>query len=213
VAGERTPLELHVAGATVRHASPFSVLDVPLANEGLTQEMIDTWVVPIYFGATPEEVEAFFRERGGHIRDDIVQALLTQFGWRERIAGAYLVAATRRVAFQDLIGRLLLRSDVCFAGAGYCLALAMIGTDTARDFLIRYLEYYLTRPDLHFDQHPAHAALCCMDMARGQRPGADVQEAWASFSIAQNAAPGDRHVLRFREKLLLYERIAENLAR
>ncbi len=53
----------------------------------------------------------------------------------------------------------MLRSDVCYAGHNYCLALASFSSEAGIDFLNEYLAYYLLKPDLWFDQSSAMAAL------------------------------------------------------
>jgi hypothetical protein len=57
------------------------------------------------------------------------RALLAQFplagyALRMRIVGAWFSAIKQYTEFEQAIGNLLLRSDVCYAGRGYCLALA-----------------------------------------------------------------------------------------
>src|SRR4051812_1256345 len=39
---------LHSAGATVRHSSPFSELEVPVSEQPISREFIETWVRPFY---------------------------------------------------------------------------------------------------------------------------------------------------------------------
>jgi hypothetical protein len=75
----------------------------------------------------------------------------------------------------------LVRSDVCYAAGGYCLALAKFNTARAREYLVSYLDYYLTRRDLVFDQRLAMAALAYLDQRDGRQDVARVREAWERF--------------------------------
>ncbi|MEV6969191.1 DUF6000 family protein [Hamadaea sp. NPDC051192] len=90
-------------------------------------------------------------------------------GWRSRIVAAWLVAMGRRVAFRRQIGELLLASDMTYAGQGYCVALAALGTEEDAAILIAYLDRYLPRIELRYDQHWAMAALVHLDAVRGTR--------------------------------------------
>ena len=63
----------------------------------------------------------------------------------------------------DVIGRHLIKSEVCYAGVGYCLALAIFATDKSKDYTKTYLDYYLDRKDLYFDQSSAFCALEYLD--------------------------------------------------
>ena len=149
------PLELHVAGATVRHQGPFSELEVPVSSGPLPAEVRAQWVRPLYFGLQKPHVPGFLAANLSLVDDQLIDQLLTHFDWRSRVAGALLVALQRREAFADRIGRLFLRSDVCYAGATYCLALATFNTPSSIQVLKCYLDYYLERKDLWFDQNSA----------------------------------------------------------
>src|ERR1700679_1548135 len=114
-----------VRGATVVHQSPFSTLEVPSAPDVLSEEECKTWVVPFYRTSFrfPEPgivdpLKAIYRE----ITPNIVERLLTEFDWRPRLTGAFFAALKRFTFLEDHIGRLLLRSDLCFAGKYYCVA-------------------------------------------------------------------------------------------
>lgn len=160
-------IERHVAGATITAATPFSELLVPVSTEPLAAEVIETWVRPLYFGLKEPKLKAFFASHKSQIDDLLISKLLANFNWRPRTAAAYLVALTDRSVFTTQIGRLLLRSDVCFAGAAYSLALAEINSSEAIGFLDEYLSYYLCRRDLWFDQATVMAALGYLDRKNG----------------------------------------------
>jgi hypothetical protein len=162
---------LHSAGAIVRHVSPFSRLDVPTRHGDPSRSLIDKWIRPFYMQVPPWDEPASFveavRQVAHELDEGVTAELLSYFNWRPRIVGAYFVAIKRFTTLEDQVGRLLLRSDVCYAGGGYCAALASLNSPTAIAFLEEYLEYYLTRPDLWFDQGSAMAALGYLDHQNG----------------------------------------------
>ena len=61
-------------------------------------------------------------------------------------------------------GSFLLASEVCCAGLTYCVALASFGTPRDADLLVAYLDRYLRRPDLAYDQTVAMSALLFIDL-------------------------------------------------
>tara|TARA_R110002051_G_scaffold15658_1_gene48428 strand:+ start:230 stop:583 length:354 start_codon:yes stop_codon:yes gene_type:complete len=67
----------------------------------------------------------------------------------------------------DIIGVHLLKSQVCYAGKGYCMYLALNNSEKGINYLKKYLDYYLTRKDLHFDQTEAICALLWTDKMNG----------------------------------------------
>ncbi|HEX6497904.1 MAG TPA: DUF6000 family protein [Micromonosporaceae bacterium] len=87
--------------------------------------------------------------------------------WRARLTAAWLIGLDRRTGFRDALGHLLLGSEVCFSGQGYCFALAAFGGQPDADLLIAYLDRYLSRPDLRYDQGWALGALLYLDTALG----------------------------------------------
>lgn len=173
--------ERHVAGATQWRGSPFANLQVPVSDALLPIDIRETWVKPLYWGVQKPEAKVFV---SGHIHlvtDELVSLLLANVDWRTRSASAYLVALTQRQSFTAQIGRLLLRSDVCYAGAAYCMALAELNSDESIQFLDDYLAYYLTRHDLWFDQGDAMGALAYLDRLNGTQNVERHQAAWNAF--------------------------------
>lgn len=157
---------LHTAGATVRHTSPFDHLDVPARHVNSDRDFIMKWVQPFYLQNLAENPAPFVeavRRVAPELTEEVIAELLSYFNWRPRIVGAYFVAIRRFASFEEQIGRLLLRSDVCDAGRGYCAALARLNSSASVEFLEEYLAYYLARVDLWFDQGFAMAAVGYLD--------------------------------------------------
>ncbi|MET9387899.1 DUF6000 family protein [Streptomyces sp. NPDC002928] len=94
-------------------------------------------------------------------------SILLEGGWRERRTAAWLIAISRRTEFRERLGELLLASEVCCAGLAYCVALATFGTPDDADLLTAYLDRYLQRPDLDYDQAVALGALLYIDLNIG----------------------------------------------
>ncbi len=169
---EQTEIELHVAGATVRHKNPFEDLSVARNSEELDEIFIEKWVVPFYmndFSNLSEDVEKKFIDIYPQINFEIVAKLLGDFNWRTRIVGAYFAALKNLVEFEESIGTHLLKSEVCYAGRGYCLALASFGTENSKKYLKTYLDYYLMQKDLWFDQSDALSALFWIDEKEAEK--------------------------------------------
>ncbi|MFF4243627.1 DUF6000 family protein [Streptomyces sp. NPDC001822] len=109
------------------------------------------------------------RDDAGLITADEI-AMLLEGSWRERRTAAWLVAVSRRTEFRERLGELLLASEVCCVGSAYSVALASFGTARDAELLAAYLDRYLRRPDLAYDQTVVMGALQFIDLnlKRGQ---------------------------------------------
>ncbi len=172
------------AEAFVR-AGEFANLEVPISDQNPTQEFADKWVIPFYRTNLVLNYETFksnFSKISDEIDDQLITELLSQRNWRPRITAAYFVAIKNMSCHCDHIGKLLLRSDVCFAGRGYALALARINTPQSHEFLFQYSEHYLKRPDLEFDQSDVLGAIDHCDRLNGTRNIDSFESAWVEYS-------------------------------
>jgi hypothetical protein len=88
-------------------------------------------------------------------------------GWRERKTAAWLAAVAGRTEFRERLGELLLASEGPYAGQAYCVALSTFGTSADADLLVAYLDRYLRRRDLYYDQTAALGALLLLDARLG----------------------------------------------
>ncbi|WP_215398567.1 DUF6000 family protein [Rheinheimera oceanensis] len=160
---------LHVAGATVRHTSPYSELNVDENTQPLDSTFIATYVAPFYLQRKDtDEFRQKYLAVKSSIDSKLVSKLLGDFNWRPRSVGAYFAALGSMIELEEHIGKLLLRSDVCYAGNNYCLALASFASPAAVQYLKQYLEYYLEQSDLWFDQNSAMAALSYIGAKQGE---------------------------------------------
>ncbi|MEU2424432.1 DUF6000 family protein [Streptomyces sp. NPDC007851] len=96
------------------------------------------------------------------ITDAELEALLG-YEWRSRLTAAWLIGVGRRATFRERIGDLLLVSEFCFSGSAYCFALARFGTHADAEILSAYLDHYLPRTGLRYDQPAALGALLRLD--------------------------------------------------
>jgi hypothetical protein len=161
----RKQIKLHSAGTTVRHAGPYADLEVPVSMVAPSNDFIQKWVAPFYMWGIrkPHAFNANYAPIRPEITPEIVSSLLIWFNWRSRIVGAYFAAIEQWTDFSDHIGRLLLRSDVCYAGDGYALALAVFNNEQSIQYLRKYLDYYLGNNDLWFDQGSVMGAVAHLD--------------------------------------------------
>lgn len=204
----------HYAGATVEHAGPFSTLEVPSRDELPSPEFVERWVRPFYMAHPPDaKFAAAFAKVSQDVDEELVRELLSFRNWRPRIVGAYFAAIKEMAAVLDVIGPLLLRSDACYAGRGYCLALARINTPPVVDTLEQYLDYYLTRTDLYFDQAAALAALHHLDSVNGTSRAKKYDQPWRKFIADKPHWDLDRSKAWFGLNLRALERLAEGKAR
>lgn len=149
----------------------------------LSEELISKWIAPFYMWGirSPDQFIASYCPIRGEITVDLCRSLLVSFNWRPRIAAAYFAAIEKFTELEEHIGRLLLRSDVCYAGQGYTLALGIFNTRGSIDFLKKYLDHYLERKDLWFDQPDAMAALHFTDALNGTSNFVDYLPRWQAF--------------------------------
>lgn len=172
------------SGAKLRHNSPFACLEVPaLSYEESDRPLTERWVAPLYLGGLRDEVKLLnvLRPLKELTNRALIERLISLRDWRSRLVGSYLAAMRREVELTEWIGRLLLRSDVCYAGPGYCYALARINTPACTEYLAKYLKYYLNEPDLWFDQSNALAALHYLDGVNDTAEAEGFAGLWSEF--------------------------------
>ncbi|WP_030241933.1 DUF6000 family protein [Streptomyces sp. NRRL S-350] len=126
--------------------------------------------------------------------------VLLEGGWRERKTASWLVVVAGRTEFRSRIGELLLASEGPYAGAAYCVALATFGSRADADLLCQYLDRYLPRPDLDYDQAFALGALLHLDTALGTEHASRFLDAGGLWEQWTDAPPRrGRNPQRYRE--------------
>jgi hypothetical protein len=174
----------HVRGAIVVHKSPFSSIEVPSSDDALSMQECEKFVSPFYrvsFRSVASDFMGSLRNVYPAVTPEMVELLLTEYDWRPRLTGAFFAALKHFNSVEDHIGRLLVRSDLCFAGKLYCVALAEFNSLCGFNYLTRYLEYYLTRPDLDYDQGDAMGAVAYLDAKNGTGHLERFRPLWKSY--------------------------------
>lgn len=162
-------MNLHSAGATVRHSSAFDHLKSYKNNFQLSKEFIDQWVLPFYMnirhtsGSWIEDI----KELKDEITEEVTAALLGDFNWRTRTVGAYFSAIKNYDHQLDIIGVHFLKSEVCYAGDLYAMVFAFYNNDKTINYLNQYLDYYLQQPQLYFDQESVMETVVYLDTING----------------------------------------------
>ena len=204
-------IELHSAGAAVRHKSPFDELEHYKSDLEVDKEFAAKWIVPFYMWGI-NDIEKFltnYSKIKPELNIDIVKQLLGDFNWRTRITGAYFASIENYVELEEIIGIHLLKSQVCYAGEGYCLAIATFNTEKSYEYIKKYLDYYLTRKDLHFEQREAMATLNWLDKMNGTSEMENYlpkYENWVNEKYSQSIESSTQ---RFNSQMNAIEKIRE----
>ncbi len=99
-------------------------------------------------------------------------------GWREGLMASWWAAVWRWPGLVDQVEPLLIPSRSCFEGQAHCLALTRVNSRRSRAVLMRYLDEYLPRPDLDYDQPWAMASLMFACADAGESLPVQYTEAW-----------------------------------
>jgi O-acetyl-ADP-ribose deacetylase (regulator of RNase III) len=163
----------------------------PVAVASERDAQLTAWVAPIYLQVLhgnhlslhSADRDEFLADAGRAVAEADeagLRQLLRETNWRPRLAAAWLAGILRSRRLEARIGGLLLESEVCYAGQGYCFALARFGTPTAARALERYLTRWLPRTDCDYDQEWAMAALATIDETRAESHLGP----WTDFALA-----------------------------
>lgn len=178
-------LSVHVAGATVHHTGPYSNLKVPILTSNPDQEFIKKWINPFYrtnIITQFDDYQQSYSKIRSQITSPLISKLLTYFNWRSRKVGSYFAAIENSKEHCQHIGRLLLRSDVCYAGQAHALALAKFNTNESISYLCKYLDHYLQHPELKFDQGSVIGAVVYLDNKNGTEIAEKYANQWNNFA-------------------------------
>lgn len=187
---DKSAIELHTAGAIVKQQSSFEELVHYANDKELEPDFIKKWCVPFYMFQINDSNEFIekFEPIQANLNAEVVKYLLGDYNWRTRMVGAYFAAIMELKEVGDIIGIHLLKSQVCYAGRGYCLALASFNTTNGIEYLKKYLNYYLTQKHLNFEQVEALCALKWTDQRNGtheMEPYLDLFNDWISVRYTQ----------------------------
>jgi len=197
---KKSDIELHVAGATVRTKTPFQDLVTFKTEFVMNGQFINKWVLNFYsVSVLNEKFYNSFNNIKRELNSDVVQKLLGDFNWRTRMPGAIFAAIKDYTQYIDIIGTHLLKSEVCFAGKAYGISLASFNTDKSVEYMKTYLEYYLTRQDLIYDQADIMSSLVYLYKINDTNEHSDLLPKWNEYIKVLNR-PVDLHELSDRVK-------------
>jgi hypothetical protein len=138
------------------------------------------WVVPFYLkilhgnyirlkGQEKVDFVNSVRSALDELDEEICVSLLNARGWRERITGSWFAGLKKWSEQADTIGKCLLKSEMVYAGQGYCFAMARFANPASIVYLLEYLDRYLKEIDCEYDQAWALSALRWIDNAQGSK--------------------------------------------
>lgn len=137
---------------------------------------------------------------------DIVKKIIGQSNWRERIVGAFFCAIEDLTEFEDIIGIHFLKSELVHQGKGFALALASFNTKKAIGYLKKYLDYYLTRKDLRYEQNYAMSALKWIDERTKSEHTKEYEQRYADWE-KDAARKFDSYYDEFVQQMLIIEEL------
>ncbi|MFJ8075385.1 DUF6000 family protein [Streptomyces sp. NPDC096176] len=144
--------------------------------------------------------DAFGRSLAEAARDvtDAELISLLRGDWRASLTAAWLIGMDGRVAFRDLIGRLLLQRSAANPLRGYCFALVRFGTHEDAELLCSFLETSLSPDESVHAQNWALAGLQVLDVRLSTNYadrflGTDIWARWSGYSHG----PEEEKLIRF----------------
>ncbi len=195
------------------HKSPFDSIEVPCNYDSLTKEQRDNLVAPFYRVSLTTVDDKFLTALKSIYKDideTTVEILLAEFDWRPRLTGALFAALKRFDSFTDQIGKLLVRSDLCYAGKFYCLTLVTFNNELSMKYLCQYLEYYLTRADLHYDQGDAMCAIAYLDQVNGTNNLKKFEPIWKDYIDGKDWFPNfEEQLSKFTDEMKILDSCRE----
>ncbi len=104
------------------------------------------------------------------------------------LTGSWFAGVKRWHRYEPLISAALLPSRTCYAGQMHAFALARLGSQSALETLHTYLDYYLRRPDLDYDQRWVMAHLLHLSSAMGVEVPPSLWSDYAAWATARGFA-------------------------
>ncbi|ANF49664.1 hypothetical protein A0O34_03515 [Chryseobacterium glaciei] len=185
----KNQIKLHSAGATVRHWSVFEHLKSHRNDFELDQEFINKWVLPFYMKIRSINDTSWIeniKQLKDEITEEVTLALLGDFNWRTRLVGAYLSAIKNYENQIDIIGVHLLKSEVCYVGDLYSLVFTFYNQPKTREYLNQYLNHYLQKPELYFDQDSVLESIIYLDKVNDTNDFSKHLESWKKMNESRN---------------------------
>lgn len=182
-------IELHSAGAIVRHQSPFEKLISHKNKSELSSDFIEKWVNPFYMSIGHYNDNTWIDkilDISNEITQEVTLKLLGDFNWRTRLVGAYFSTVKNYQKQIDIIGIHFLKSEVCCVGHIYSLILAFYNNEKTNGYLHSYLKYYLKKPELYFDQESVLESIVYLDKINGTNFYSEYSKSWHDLNTERN---------------------------
>jgi hypothetical protein len=128
-------------------------------------------------------------------------------GWRQALMASWWAAVWQWPETVDQVEPLLLPSRYSFEGQAHCLALTRVRSPRARAVLMRYLDEYMPRPDLDYDQPWAMAALTLASTDAAEPVPGHYLEAWRQWTSGRRPAGLDELVDRLNSMRILADAV------
>lgn len=202
-------LKKRAVGAMGGYDIPFNQLPYHQNPFAVDKEFVDKWVAPYYMSVAKygedwiEPVKAIKHE----ISREVTQALLGELNWRMRLVGAYFSAVKNFEDQVDIIGTHLLKSQTCCVGHMYALVLSFFNTEASNRYIDTYLEYYLTKPKLYFDQQKVMSARLYLDQVNGTSTSEKHLENWNSLKKTWNIEDRKPTIEYFEEQVSILKQL------
>lgn len=147
------------------HPKPFENLVSFHTDNQFNEDFYEKFVEPFYtirIINIPNFKNDYLKIKA-EVNSDVVRRIIGEKNWRERIVGAFFCAIENLTEYEDIIGIHFLKSEYVHQGKGFALALASFNSEKSIDYLKKYLDYYLSRKDLNYEQNYAMSALKWID--------------------------------------------------
>ena len=140
------------------------------------------------------------------VNSEIVKRIIGENNWREKIVGAFFCAIENLTEFEDIIGISFLKSEFVYQGKGFALALASFSSEKSINYLKKYLDYYLTRQDLEYDQNYAMSALKWIDEKTKSEHTEEYKQKYAEWEKGSKRK-FESYYNEFTEQMLIIEEL------
>jgi hypothetical protein len=153
-----------------------------------------------------DELSAGMQLVAGDVTLDDAEALWPG-GWREGLMASWWAGLWRWPQLIVAVEPLLIPSRSTYEGQGHCFGLSRVASRGSQSVLMRYLDEYLSRRDLYYDQAWAMAALELVCGELGEAVPSEYQVGWSRWS------EGKPHDLEaHRSRLLAMHQFADEVA-
>jgi len=145
--------------------NPFNNLQSFKINFSFDEDFYDRFYDPFYAVRLTNlpDFKADYDKIREEVSHDVIRWQLGGNDWRSRMIGAFFSAIESEIYFEDIIGVHLLKSEFVYEGIGHSMALASFNTEKSRMYLKMYLDFYLKRTDLRYNQDYVYSALVWTD--------------------------------------------------